>query len=114
MLAELKPIEDSIEYKPKSIMGQGNGPTIFYRNLKRHPLGESLVGKKNWQTISNILLSTVLPPIPGSVLLSVAQKKPSVEPNHLPATMESPRVLIEAPNQSLFEATWIYNEKRIL
>ena len=114
MLAELKPIEDSIEYKPKSIMGQGNGPTIFYRNLKRHPLGESLVGKKNWQTISNILLSTVLPPIPGSVLCQLP-KKPSAEPkNHLPATMESPRVLIEAPNQSLFEATWIYNEKRIL
>ena len=30
-------------------------------------LGESLVGEKNWQTISNILLTIVLSPIPGEV-----------------------------------------------
>ena len=30
-------------------------------------LGESLVGEKNWQTISDILLTIVLSPIPGEV-----------------------------------------------
>ena len=49
--------------KAWSNSGQGNGLNIRINDS----LGESLVGEKNWQTISNILLTIVLSPIPGEV-----------------------------------------------
>ena len=58
-----------LQYKLESDRVQKKNLNTFQRDSKEDPLGESLIGEKNWETISNILLCTVLPSIPGLLFL---------------------------------------------